>query len=291
MTRQEVEGPGTSVRIGRLLLAALSALLFVGLVAGAVTTLVIGEPGAAATFGIVAVVALVCAVWMFRGSIHRSPRPAANPSAAVEMPARRTRSSAMDAWKQPETMFWVLAIGSLLVAVGATAIAGIALVLSAPLASGGVARLSHSRVWRLFTAPAVLAIFLGLVAASGEVAPQDSNTGVVVAIAIGTFVGLSTLTVLGYGLGWLAQRLGAGKTVLALAPATAEEAMGRELWRATDQLRAPAIEREYPVSPEGEDAQRLDEALLSPRGYHLVRVWKQPWGEDDQITIARFERS
>lgn len=292
MTRQEVKEPATSVRIGRLVLAAVSALLFVGLVAGAVTVLVIGEAGAAATFAILAGVALVCAVWMFRGSIHRSHRPATDPSAVpAELPARRTRSSAMDAWRQPETMLWVLAVGSLVVAVETSVTLGLALLLCAPLVSGGVARLSHARVWRLFTAPAAIAIFLGLIAASGEVPLEEAIPGVV-AVAIGSFVALSSLTVLGYGLGWLAQRLGAGKTVLALAPATAEEAVGRELWRATDQLRAPAIEREYPVSPEGEDARLSDEAVLSSRGYHLVRVWKRPWGgDDDYVTIARFERS
>jgi hypothetical protein len=187
-------------------------------------------------------------------------------------------------------MFWALTIASLFIAVGTSAMVGLAVFASAPLVSGGVARISQARWWRLFTTPAVVAVILGLGAAGLAIAPHDAIVATVVAIAIGSFVCLSSLTVLGYGLGWLAQRLGAGKTVLALAPATAEEAIGRELWRATDQLRAPAVEREYPVSPEGEDARRRDEAVLLPRGYHVVRVWKQPAGED-QITIARFERS
>jgi len=197
----------------------------------------------------------------------------------------------MDAWRQPETMFWVLAIASLYVAVGISAMLGLALLAGAPLLSGGVTRLSHARWWRLFTTPAAMAIIFGLFSAAlGEGAPQDVFMATVVAIAIGSFVCLSSLTVLGYGLGWLAQRLGAGKTVLALAPATDEEAIGRELWRATDQLRAPAIERQYPASAEGKDARRREEAVLSSRGYHLVRAWEQAAGED-QITIARFERS
>ena len=291
MTPPEVNGPATSIKVGRVVSAALAALLFVGLIAGAATMGAIGEPEAAATFALFAVVALALTIWLFRGSIRRSRRPATGLSAAAaELPARRTRSSAMDGWKQPETMFWVLAIASLWVVVGTSApMVGLALLVSAPVVSGGVTRLSQARWWRLFTAPAVAAFFIGLGAAGLEIAPQDVIVPIVVAIAIGSFVGLSSLTVLGYGLGWLAQRLMAGKTVLALAPATAEEAIGRELWRATDQLRAPAIEREYPVSPEGEDARRRDEAVLSPRGYLLVRVWKQARGED-HITIARFER-
>lgn len=291
MTPPEVSGPATTLRVGRLLSAALASLLFVGLTAVVVTMLAIGALGAAASVAPFAAVALALAIWLFRGSIRRSPRPATGPSAVIaELPARRTRSSAMEAWRQPETMFWVLAIASLLVGVGASAMAGLALLASAPLLSGGVTRLSQARWWRLFTPPAAVAIILGLFSAGLGTAPQDATVPIVLAIAFGSFVCLSSLTVLGYGLGWLAQRLEAGKTVQAQAPVTAKEAIGRELMRATDELRAPAVEREYPVSPEGEDARRRDEGVLSSRGYHLVRVWKQPAGED-QITVARFERS
>ena len=291
MTPPEVIGPATSIKLGRLLSAVLAALLFVGLTALAVTMLVIGAIGAAATVALFAAVALVLAIWFFRGSIRRSPRAATGAGAPIaELSARRSRSSAMDAWRQPETMFWVLVIAALWVGLTTKAVIGLALLASALLLSGGLVRLSQARWWRLFTAPAVAAVFLALLSAGGEVAPQDAILATVVAIAVGSFVALSSLTMLGYGLGWVARRLGAGKTVLALAPPTAEEAIGRELWRATDQLRAPAVEREYPVSPEGEDARRHDEAVLSPRGYHLVRAWKQPAGED-QIMIARFERS
>jgi len=290
MTPPKGNGPATSIRVGRLLSAALAVLLFVGLIALGVTMLVIGASGAAAAVAVSATFALGLAIWLFRGSLRRAPRLATSPSAAIaELPAPRTRSSAMAAWRQPESMFWVLAIASLWVGLGANAMLGLGLLASAPLLSGGVVRLGQARWWRLFTAPAVAAFILGLFSASGEVAPRDAMVASV-AIAIGSFVGLSSLTVLGYGLGWLAQRVVAGATVQALTPMTAEEAIGRELWRATDQLRAPALEREYPASPEGEDARRRDEAVLSPRGYRVVRVWRQPWGEDDQITIARFER-